>query len=216
MAKSRKQDYLPLLEQYGLDESAVWPCHGNPTLYHWACEQIADRCVIDIADPIVVFTDNAETVVLLLNGLRTMDDGQEKAEWTYAEVNPKNNKTAYPWAMAEKRGKDRLILKLAGLHGRLYAQSEMDGQGDGSILSGPEPVFRDATDFSARLKAAFVEAAELVDRGTVIDHVNGLLDKYEATQFAEVKEEHWLQVAALMRQQVDKWKKAAQSGADAR
>lgn len=35
---------------------------------------------------------------------------------TFGEVNPKNNRNAYPWAMAEKRTLSRLVLKAAGLY----------------------------------------------------------------------------------------------------
>ena len=42
------------------------------------------------------------------------------------EASPKNNKNAYPWAMAEKRAKDRVILKLIGLHGLVYSEQEAD------------------------------------------------------------------------------------------
>jgi hypothetical protein len=210
MARTRKQSYAPLLEKYGLDESAVWDCHGNPTLYHWACEQIAEKINVEFELPEVVYTDNDSTIVLRLTAKLFDAEGKGRIEWTFGEVNPRNNKTSYPWAMAEKRAKDRLILKLAGLHGRLYAQSEMDGSGDGSILDGGEPVFRDAQDFSTRCKAAFVELSELVERDTAIDFVNGLLEKYDAKQFVEVQEQHRLEVAALLRNEYTARKKAAE------
>ena len=41
-------------------------------------------------------------------------------------LSPKNNKNAYPIAMAEKRAKDRVILKLLAAHGDLYSEEEAD------------------------------------------------------------------------------------------
>ena len=53
----------------------------------------------------------------------------DKEEWTIGEAMPinidrGNNKQQYPFAMAEKRAKDRVILKLLGLHGHVYSQEE--------------------------------------------------------------------------------------------
>ena len=50
----------------------------------------------------------------------------EKMEWSIGEAAPYNNKNSYPFAIAEKRAKDRVILKLVGLHGDVYAEDEAD------------------------------------------------------------------------------------------
>jgi hypothetical protein len=50
----------------------------------------------------------------------------KRTEWSFGEAAPKNNKNAYPYAMAEKRAKDRVILKLVGLHGLVYSEEESD------------------------------------------------------------------------------------------
>jgi hypothetical protein len=49
----------------------------------------------------------------------------EAKEWATGEAAPGNNKNNYPLAMAEKRAKDRCILKLLQIHGALY--SGLDG-----------------------------------------------------------------------------------------
>ena len=51
---------------------------------------------------------------------------KDASEWSIGEASPYNNKNAYPFAMAEKRAKDRVILKLVGLHGDVYSQDEAD------------------------------------------------------------------------------------------
>tara|TARA_R110000737_G_scaffold55812_3_gene79639 strand:+ start:95 stop:649 length:555 start_codon:yes stop_codon:yes gene_type:complete len=50
----------------------------------------------------------------------------EKIVTTYGEASPGNCKNNYPVAMAEKRAIDRAVLKLLGIHGFVYSDSEMD------------------------------------------------------------------------------------------
>lgn len=50
----------------------------------------------------------------------------DRIEWSIGEASPNNNKNAYPFAMAEKRGKDRVVLKLLGIHGLAYSEDEAD------------------------------------------------------------------------------------------
>ena len=46
---------------------------------------------------------------------------------TFGEVNPKNNRNAYPWAMAEKRALSRIVLKLSGLYSEgVFGEDESD------------------------------------------------------------------------------------------
>ena len=40
----------------------------------------------------------------------------DKSIETYGEASPKNNRNAYPVAMAEKRAMSRIVLKLAGFY----------------------------------------------------------------------------------------------------
>lgn len=55
----------------------------------------------------------------------------DRTEWATGETNSTNYKVtgkqpSYPWAMAEKRAKDRVILKLIGIHGLVYSEDEGD------------------------------------------------------------------------------------------
>lgn len=48
---------------------------------------------------------------------------------SYGEVNAKNNRNAYPIAMAEKRALSRAILKLAGMYKlNVYGEDEIEAQ----------------------------------------------------------------------------------------
>jgi len=51
----------------------------------------------------------------------------EKIIQTYGECSPKNNKNAYPVAMAEKRAKSRIVLMLAGFYELgIFGEDEAD------------------------------------------------------------------------------------------
>jgi len=48
------------------------------------------------------------------------------SEWSIGESTPRNTTNNYPFAMAEKRAKDRVILKLLGVAGFVYSEQEAD------------------------------------------------------------------------------------------
>ena len=51
---------------------------------------------------------------------------KDATEESIGEASPYNNKNSYPYAMAEKRAKDRVILKLLKLSGDVYSQEEAE------------------------------------------------------------------------------------------
>lgn len=131
MAYQRKQATLPphlaqLLTETGLnpemDKGDVWNCHGTPVILHRALEKIATaKNIIFDAPQIIEAQTGAKIAVVCVNG--RMDD---VSAWSIGEATPYNNKNEYPWAMAEKRAKDRVILKLIGASGHVYSEEEAD------------------------------------------------------------------------------------------
>jgi hypothetical protein len=103
-------------------KEAVWDCHGTWIAYHRALERVAASRNI-IFDPPQIVEANGENAVAAICVTGRLGD---RTEWSIGEAAPKNNKNAYPWAMAEKRAKDRVILKLIGLHGTVYSEEEAD------------------------------------------------------------------------------------------
>lgn len=102
----------------------VWPVPGGKAyaVKHSALERIAAQTGIQFGVPnIVEGSSEAKTVVLL--GTAKLGDRQE---WSFGEASPVNNRNAYCWAMAEKRLKDRLTLKLISVHGMVYSEEEAD------------------------------------------------------------------------------------------
>lgn len=105
-----------------IDKGAVWNCHGTPVILHAALERIADHKNI-VFDPPEIIESNSQAKIAVLC-VRASMDGLNA--WSIGEATPANNKNEYPWAMAEKRAKDRVILKLIGASGFVYSEEEAD------------------------------------------------------------------------------------------
>ena len=131
MINNRQGKALPdnlcnLLAEVGMsdkmDQGAVWNCHGTPVILHKALERIADHTNIMFSEPTIVEANSqAKVAVMCVTG--TMGD---KTAWSIGESAPSNTTNSYPYAMAEKRAKDRVILKLIGASGFVYSEEEAD------------------------------------------------------------------------------------------
>ena len=119
-----------ILEKYDIAATdALWPLERKGKdgrvrttwiIYHRYCEQIAARAGIVFEQPEIITNDlETNTVVLKVTGQL----GYVK-EWSFGEASPKTTFLSYYFAMAEKRAKDRVILKLAGFHGMVYSDVE--------------------------------------------------------------------------------------------
>lgn len=123
MAKAPDQKLLAILEEYGeTPREAMWDCHGTWVIYHRAIERMSARAGIVFARPALIESNAAGKIaVIVVEGKMG-----ERVEWSFGEAAPYNNKNAYPYAMAEKRSKDRVALKLLGLHGLAFSEEESD------------------------------------------------------------------------------------------
>lgn len=112
-----------ILAEINLTErQAVWDCHGTPVVLHKALEKVAAHYKVRFDTPQIIACDvAAKEAVICVTGHMG-----EATEWSIGEAAPYNNKNSYPFAMAEKRAKDRVILKLVGLHGEVYSEEEAD------------------------------------------------------------------------------------------
>lgn len=112
-----------VLREIGMTpQTAGWDCHGTFVLLHKALEKVAAHRNIKFDPPQIVEADvSQKQCVMIVTG--HMGD---VSEWSIGEAAPYNNKNSYPFAMAEKRAKDRVILKLVGLHGDVYSEEEAD------------------------------------------------------------------------------------------
>ena len=141
MAKKLPEKLEEVLKEVKLTfASSTWDCHGTPVVYHKACEKIAAHKGIVFDEPKIIESSVKEKyAVLLVTGHM-----KDTSEWSIGEASPYNNKNTYPFAMAEKRAKDRVILKLVGLHGDVYSQDEADEFNLAQALKELEPDMRRA------------------------------------------------------------------------
>ena len=112
-----------VLRKIGADPAtAGWDCHGTYVLLHKTLERVAAEMGVKFDPPEILVNDiENRRVAILVSGWL---NGRE--EWSIGEAAEYNNKNTYPYAMAEKRAKDRVILKLVGLHGDVYSEDEAD------------------------------------------------------------------------------------------
>jgi hypothetical protein len=121
------QNVIQVFKELGLDpKKDGWNCHGSYVLHHKTLEKIAASKGVTFDAPVIVESNAQERICVLCVTGRLGD----KVEWSIGEAMPINidrgkNQQSYPYAMAEKRAKDRVIIKLVGLYGA-YSQDEAD------------------------------------------------------------------------------------------
>lgn len=111
-------------EKYGLDKADFWELpqkKGTWLVKHAALEKAAAKAGIVFEPPHILEANGAEGVAAVCVTGHMAD----QSVWSIGEASPRNTKNAYPWAMAEKRAIDRVILKLIGIHGLVYSEDEM-------------------------------------------------------------------------------------------
>lgn len=130
----KREEIKELFDKFGADISAddVWTVQQATVIKHKALERLAAKAGIAWSAPQILRAERDEAVILVTGEL------DKKSEWSIGEavVNVNYRVTgkmaAYVFAMAEKRAKDRVIIKLCGLHG-LYSEDEADEFKQGSV-----------------------------------------------------------------------------------
>lgn len=123
------------LKNVPLSKADVWQVQSALVVKHAALERLAAALGIQFGPPEFLRKERDEAVVVA-TGWVTDANGVIRNEWSTGEAvitdgtKPGNYKVtgrqaAYPYAMSEKRAKDRVILKLANLHGA-YSEDESD------------------------------------------------------------------------------------------
>ena len=116
-----------LSEKYGLEVNHFWKHQqsGKWIISHTAVMIIADYEGVVFNTPEYIIKDFNQ-VVLLGEGKIVKENGDTISKWTHGEANSKNCYVPYPFAMAEKRLKDRLTLMLISAYGDVYSEIEAD------------------------------------------------------------------------------------------
>ena len=117
------QPVIDVLKEIGeTAKTSTCDCPGTRVILHKALEKIAAKQGIEFNDPVHLLTNPANKEVVIQVSGRLGD----RQEWSIGEVSAKNCRNEYPFAMAEKRAKDRVILKLLGVAGDTYSEDESD------------------------------------------------------------------------------------------
>lgn len=157
-----------ILAKYGEDmREATWAVQGTRVILHKAVERIAAKAGIVFDKPQVLRAERDEAVLLVVGHMG------DKTEWSIGEAlltdgsRPGNYRVtgrmaSYVYAMAEKRAKDRVALKLIGLHGLVYSEDEADDF-KGAPAEEPQDDARATDEKIARAMIDALGLAETVD-----------------------------------------------------
>lgn len=150
----KKEPPVKFMEEHGIDHDEVWEVRpGTWAVKHTALERVAAEKKIAFDAPLMLeFHASEKIAVLCVTGKMA-----DRTEWSIGEAAPYNNKNGYPFAMAEKRAKDRVILKLLNAHGTLYSDAEADDfvQTAGKKATLPK---KDSNDIYKKLQREIQEA----------------------------------------------------------
>lgn len=158
----------------------VWRVQGTLVIYHKALERIAAQAKVAYDPPQIIRSERDEAVILVTGRMG------DRTEWSIGEalvgVNYRisGKQSAYVYAMAEKRAKDRVILKLVGLHGLLYSEEEADEfrQGRPGVEAAEQPRSEPAREEkaeAAKPKAEAKREAQEAEMGE--DDLKGRIDR---------------------------------------
>lgn len=169
-----------ILAKYGEPMAGnVWRVQGQAVIYHKALERIAAQARIKFDAPTVLRAERDEAVLLVTGNMA------DRSEWSIGEALVNVNyrvsgkQAAYVYAMAEKRAKDRVILKLIELHGLVYSEEEADEfkQGRPAEAEAPAREGAAATKVEVEREETGVEAElkKKIDKAKTINAVTDLM-----------------------------------------
>lgn len=160
------------MERYKIDADEVWEVRsgGAWAAKHSALERVAAEQGIKFERPSVIEAHSIEKIAVVCVFAKM----GEREEWSFGEASPANNKNAYCYAMAEKRAKDRCILKLLNSHGTVYSDAEAD-----EFERRPNPHVTRPTDI--------VPDVEYDERGEPVDNIPRGDDRIERMPKAKAR-----------------------------
>lgn len=165
----------------------VWRVQGTAVIYHRTLERIAAQAGIAFDPPTLVRAERDEAVILVTGRMAGAKAGSERVEWSIGEALVNVNyrvsgkQAGYVYAMAEKRAKDRVILKLLELHGLVYSEEEADEfrAGSPAAIQAVDDAFADSDPFDAVTEA---DLKRRIDDQDSIDAVTDLMLDAETQQ----------------------------------
>jgi len=170
-------------DAYGLRREDFWELpqkKGTWIIKHSALEVVAMKAKIELDPPMILEANGGEGVaaVCVRGYLDTKDYGRI-SKWSIGEASPKNSKNSYPWAMAEKRAVDRVILKLVGIHGLVYSEDEADDFKDRPATPAARPSEDDPEPMSnTAAKVHWKTIADELFKCTTIKQLKGCWERH--------------------------------------
>ncbi len=167
----------------------VWRVQGTAVIYHRTLERIAAQAGIRFDPPTLVRAERDEAVILVTGRMAGAKAGTERVEWSIGEALVNVNyrvsgrQAGYVYAMAEKRAKDRVILKLLELHGLVYSEEEADEfrAGSPAAIQAVDDAVAESDPFDAVTEAEADLKRQIDDRDS-IDAVTDLMLDAETQQ----------------------------------
>lgn len=186
MAKQLDPRIAEILERYGEDpkdtKGTLWDCMGVLVVYHRAVERIAARAGITFEEPTILRAERDEAVILVRARMGDRWDYDIGEAVVNVNYRVSGKQAAYVYAMALKRGRDRLVLKLVGLHGLVYSEEEAD-EFKPRAPDDAEPASITFSSGIKRDKVAFSFDDEIkakIDAATTVDAVSDIMLNPEA------------------------------------
>jgi hypothetical protein len=132
LTKSQREHLNSLFVENGLTTDDVFMSPQFAIITRTGIEKIQARHGVVVTFEVV--SDNPGFVVIKAKATHVDPNTKNvlKVE-TYGEASPQNNRTKYPFAMAEKRALSRAVLKVVGLyaHAGVISEDEHHGVEDG-------------------------------------------------------------------------------------
>jgi hypothetical protein len=138
----------------------VWRVQGQAVIYHKALERIAAQAQIQFDPPTILRAERDEAVVMVTGRMGDRFDWDIGEALVGVNYRVSGKQAAYVYAMAMKRARDRLILKLIELSGDVYSEEEADDFKRGGRQEGDEAP-REEAGVEADLKARIRKAATI-------------------------------------------------------
>lgn len=179
-------------KEYDLSKDDFWKLPQGRDVWlvkHAALEVVAAKAGIVFEDPQIIEANGKDGVVALF--VRGHLD--KRSMWSTGEANPKNCKTSYPWAIAEKRAIDRVVLKLVGLHGLVYSEEESDDFKPSSVaeISPPAKSSASLKKSDENGKDAWSRLTDELNEDLVDCHSIAALAQLRATYREKARAERW-------------------------
>ena len=131
LTKAQREHLNGLFVENGLTKDDVFLSSQFAIITRTGIEKI--QANHDVRVTFEVVSDNPGFVVIKAKATKQIDGRVFEVE-TYGEASPQNNRTKYPFAMAEKRALARAVLKIVGLyaHAGVISEDEHHGTENGN------------------------------------------------------------------------------------